>query len=157
MNWETDTKFNNIRLKRLAFLFVCLGLFCYISGFILNYPSVFASMDASIYVSQAWAYSQGSTSISVKDLFSNDHKAVFPGTYPAGTALLQVPFILLGGERGAVLASIMSLTASILILCKWMINEGCTPIYALLMLGYAPTLIMSRCETSLDSHGRDTA
>ena len=133
---------------KLAYRLVVLGLVIYVIGFVLYYPKVFASMDASVYVNQAWAYAQGKVTVSVKDALSDIERQVLPGTYPAGTPLLQAPFVFFGGERYAVLASVMSLAIAILILARWLREEGRSPIYALLMLGYAPTLVMARCELS---------
>lgn len=133
---------------KLAYLLVLVCLLSYLIGFFIYYPETFSSIDASLYVSQAWAYAQGKTTLLVKDVLSSNVLTVFPGTYPAGTSLLQVPFVFFGGERGAVLASVMSLVVSMLILARWLREEGRSPIYALLMLGYAPTLVMARCELS---------
>lgn len=129
-------------------IIICLsGLLFYSLGFFIFFPRTFVSYDASIYVTQAMTYLRGYTYVPLNDILHNSRK-ILPGTYPVGTPLLQMPFIYLLGIRYAVLASFFSLLFSMLILIKLLIDEGRSPLFSFLLLGYPPTLVFARCETS---------
>lgn len=108
----------------------------YTAGFTIFYPEVLASTDESLYIEQAIAFAGRAGSPGVVSEF------------PPGTSLLQAPFVLLGGWRAAVWASVLCLAVTLILLGRWLTDAGYRPAAALLFAAYAPTLVLGRTATS---------
>jgi len=64
--------------------------------------------------------------------------------YPLGTALLLAPFVAIGGSGAAHLATLLLLLIAVIVLMRWLEISGRSPLFALLVLGYPPTLVLGR-------------
>jgi hypothetical protein len=73
---------------------------------------------------------------------------VQPNLRPAGTPLLLVPLVLAGGWRAAFLLPLLCVIGSTLVLARWLHEEGRSPLFALLLLGYLPVLVLGRVAMS---------
>jgi 4-amino-4-deoxy-L-arabinose transferase-like glycosyltransferase len=71
-----------------------------------------------------------------------------PGTYSPGTAMLMAPSVSLFGWRGSFAISALSLAFAVLITAQWLKEEGRSPLFALIVLGFAPTLVLGRLAMS---------
>ena len=56
--------------------------------------------------------------------------------------------VALAGWRGAYVVPCLSLLAGVLLLGRWLQQEGRSPLFALLLLGYLPNLVMGRVAMS---------
>jgi 4-amino-4-deoxy-L-arabinose transferase-like glycosyltransferase len=87
-----------------------------------------------MYVEQAVAFAWGTVEAAI--------------AYPPGTSLLQAPFVVVGGWRAAVWASLLSLVIATLVIARWLRFDGYNPAFAVLFVGFAPTLVMARIASS---------
>lgn len=56
--------------------------------------------------------------------------------YPPGTALLETPFVCLGGWQAARWAAILSFIFIVVVLARWLEEERLNPLFALLFTAY---------------------
>jgi 4-amino-4-deoxy-L-arabinose transferase-like glycosyltransferase len=126
----------------LAFVLV------YACGLALYWPRIFSISDEASYVRQAVAFAHGTGTVAVAVPFSSSPQAVTPSTYPGGTSAFLVPFVLLGGWRVAAAGAFVALVLTLLILRRWLREEGRSPGFILLMLGYPAVLVLSRTAMS---------
>lgn len=138
--WSDNVKF--------AYGIVLACLLIYLGGFLAFYPRAVIVADEGLYIGQARAFAQGRLKVPVADVLTGQETLVSPSEYPAGTSLLQAPFVFLGGWRSAALASLLSLIATILLLARWLREEGRSPLFALLVLAYPPVLVLGRVAMS---------
>lgn len=123
-------------------------LLCYVIGFALFLPAAFAVVDEGLYVAQAVAFARGERSLPRTDPITGAVSVEPVSTYPIGTALLQTPFVRIGGWRAAAGASVVALLVTVLVLAKWLRETGADPQFALLFLLYAPVLVLGRIAMS---------
>lgn len=62
--------------------------------------------------------------------------------------MLMAPWVALFGWRGAFAIPVLSLALSILITARWLRGEGPSTLFALLILGFAPSLVLGRVAIS---------
>jgi hypothetical protein len=123
-------------------------LLLYSIGFLVFYPRASTNFDELSYVRQAAAFAAGHTAVDTVNPFTGSHQQVFPYDYPPGTAAFMTPFVWLGGWRGAFLLGLVSVLACVLFTAKWIVDSGGSPLWALVILGFAPTLVMARTAMS---------
>jgi hypothetical protein len=123
-------------------------LFLYVVGFICFYPRALTNFDEVSYVRQAVTFSAGSSTVDTIDPYTGQHQKVHPSDYPPGTSALMTPFVWLGGWRGAFLLGLLAAVACVLFTAQWIGESGGSPLYALLVLGFVPTLVMARVAMS---------
>jgi hypothetical protein len=104
--------------------------------------------DEAEYLSAATAYSRGVTHLTWRDGLTGEAKTRPAGLYPAGTGLVEAPFVRLLGPRGAPLASLLAYLATALLLVAWLRSARAPLIYSLLYIGYLPALALSRVGMS---------
>jgi hypothetical protein len=129
---------------RGRFAVIALPLGAFILGLAAFPPVVTLVTDESNYIRQAKAYADGHTRVQVRDGLTWEVKDELPSPYPPGTSLVQVPFVLALGWKGAAWASALALVVTVLVLCLWLRDLGLPPAFALLTLFYVPTLVLSR-------------
>jgi 4-amino-4-deoxy-L-arabinose transferase-like glycosyltransferase len=134
--------------RRLAFLAVLLALAVYAAAFLGHYPSVATNDDEARYLRQATLLLQGTQTASWIDPLTGETVERRPSEYPVGTAALMAPFVWLLGERGAWLAPFLSLVLGVLCTARWLADEGRSPLFALVVLGFPATLVLGRVAIS---------
>jgi hypothetical protein len=123
-------------------------LLLYVVGFLGFYPRALTNFDEVSYVRQAVSFAAGSATVDAIDPLTGQHQRIHPSDYPAGTSLLMVPFVWLAGWRGAFLLGLLALAACTLITARWIAQSGDSPLYALIVLGYLPAMVMARTGMS---------
>jgi len=123
-------------------------LLLYVVSFAAFYPLVMVNDDESEYIRQTRLLLAGTSSIVQVDPFNGEQVEVTPGTYPLGTSLLSAPFVALAGWRGSFLPSCLSLVAAVLLTAAWIRHERRPPVFALILLGFPPALVMGRVAMS---------
>lgn len=116
--------------------------------FLFLWPRAPLVSDEADYLSAATAYGRGVTHITWRDGLTGEAKTRPAGLYPAGTALVEAPFVRLLGPRGAPLASLLAYLATALLLVAWLRRARAPLIYSLLYIGYLPALALSRVGMS---------
>jgi 4-amino-4-deoxy-L-arabinose transferase-like glycosyltransferase len=123
-------------------------LAAYAVGFLLFPPRVLLVVDEFQYVGQALAFARGSLSLPDADpLIPPTHLAV-ASNYPPGTSLLQAPFVVIAGWRGAMLLSLISVILATLITMRWLREQGREPAFALLVPAFFGVAFFGRLAMS---------
>jgi len=129
-----------------ALLIALLGL--YSITFLFYYPSVITVSDEGNYIREARLLLEGTTAQMRPDAFTGEIRAVTTILYPLGTALLMAPFVWLVGWQGAFASSLVCLVLGVLVTARWLQESGRSPLFAGLVLGYPPALVMGRIAMS---------
>jgi hypothetical protein len=124
------------------------GFALYAAALVVYWPNVCVVSDESFYVRQARAFADGSATIAVKDPWTGSDQRIQPSPYPPGTSALQAIFVRIGGWRAAVVASLISLLAVLLVLMCWLRDQGYSPYWAILFLAYPPLICQARVAMS---------
>jgi 4-amino-4-deoxy-L-arabinose transferase-like glycosyltransferase len=120
----------------------------YTAGFLIWFPTALSVTDEAHYVSGALALVRAA-STGVLDAFTGAAMTgEAPTTYPAGTALLQAPFVGLFGWHAAALASVMAVCLVAAVLWRWLRESGRSAAPVWLWLGFPPVLGMGRLAMS---------
>jgi len=120
----------------------------YAIGFLLFFPIALTNYDEVCYVRQAVVFASGHSTVSVLDPLTGLRNQIFPSNYPPGTSALMVPFVWLWGWRGTFAFGLMALGACIFFTARWIAESGRSPLFALVILGYLPSLAMVRTAMS---------
>src|SRR5438045_3153429 len=108
---------------------VYASLLAYAIGFALFPPRVFLVVDEERYVSQAVAFSHGGRTISGAEAPGARPSRALTD-FPPGTALLQTPFVLIGGWRAAAMLSVLALCVATLVTARLLRENGYDPGFA---------------------------
>ncbi len=127
---------------------VWLACGLYAVGFFLFYPNATVNDDEGMYLRQAEMVLRGETTMPIVDPLTGETIDHNPSLYPIGTAVLMAPAVAAFGRSGAYLLPLAGLLVSVLLLARWLYESGRSPIFALLLLGYPPTLVMARVAMS---------
>jgi hypothetical protein len=133
---------------RFAWRIVLAVLLIYVASFAVFHPVVVTNMDEAAYVRLAQFLSEGSTRGRQMDPFTGRWMDVLPSTYAVGTAALMTPFVWAGGWRGAFAVPLLGLVLGVILTAHWIAGEKRSPLFALLAVGFLPTLVMSRVAMS---------
>lgn len=133
---------------RRAWRVLLVACLLYVVGFLAFYPTAITNDDESMYVRQTLLVLEGTSVIPKVNPLTGAIAYYRPSTYPYGTALSMAPAVALFGWRGAYLVPCLALVGGVLLLGRWLEQEGRSPLFALLMLGYAPALVMGRVAMS---------
>jgi hypothetical protein len=136
-----------IRLRKQMLIVSCI-LLSYAVGFVCFYPGALTNFDEVSYIRQAVTFANGSTTVDTIDPFTGSHQKTHPSDYPPGTSALMTPFVWVGGWRGAYGFELLALMACVLFTARWIAESGGSPLFALIILGYPPTLVMARTGMS---------
>ena len=120
----------------------------YAIAFAACYPSAITVSDEGNYIRESRLLLAGTTKLERPDAFSGEMRAVQTILYPIGTALLMAPFVWLAGWQGAFVSSFLCLLVGVLVTARWLQDEGRSPLFAALILGFPPTLVMARVAMS---------
>ena len=91
---------------------------------------------------------EGTSSVPKLNALTGETEDFYPSRYPYGTALTMALPVALAGWRGGYIVPCFSLLAGVLLFGYWLRQEGRSPLFALLLLGYPPALVMGRVAMS---------
>ncbi|MBN8610221.1 MAG: hypothetical protein J0L92_06540 [Deltaproteobacteria bacterium] len=122
----------------------------YALGFLLWLPSAHAvaTSDEASYLGQAALFARGQLEASLPALGGGEPVSEPVSDYPVGTSLLAAPFVALGGLSWGRLPSLVSLLGATALTAWVLRRRGKDPRYALLVLGYLPSLVLGRVTMS---------
>ncbi len=123
-------------------------LLLYAISFAVFYPRVATNSDETQFIAQARLMLEGTVAATVTDPFTGKTFQSWAATFPVGTAALMTPFIAAFGWRGAFVVPWLGLVLAVVITARWLQQEGRSPGFALLILGFPPTLVMGRVAMS---------
>ena len=138
-HWPSDRSAS----RRVAAL-----LALYVVSFALFYPNAVTNTDETGYLNQAQLMLRGESTFTKIDPISGVSKTENPTNYAPGTGLLMAPFIAVFGWRGSFVIGVLCLALSVLFTARWLRDEHRSPLFALVILGFAPTLVMARLAMS---------
>ena len=133
---------------RVQWGLIVLVMLSYVAAFLWWYPPTIINMDESAYVRQAYLLLDGRSTADVLNLFTGETTSIRPSNFPPGTAALLALFVAVGGWKVAFLASFCALLATVLITARWLVADGRSPLFALLIAGFPPALAFGRMTTS---------
>ncbi|HYV98859.1 MAG TPA: hypothetical protein VE967_15500 [Gemmatimonadaceae bacterium] len=123
-------------------------LVCYVIALAVFPPAAFTVADEGLYVAQAVAFASGSRTVRTLNPLTGVETRAPVARYPVGTALIQTPFVWLGGWRAAPWASACALAFAVLVLGAWLRAMGYGPAFALLLFAYPSALVLGRVGMS---------
>lgn len=127
-----------------ARLALAVPLALYALGLLAFYPSTVTNDDEGCYLRQTQALLEGHVRDGRVDPVTGLVVEEPVASYPLGTAFLFAPFVWALGWRGAFLVPALALVAGVLLTARWLRDEGRSPIWALLVLGFPPALVLGR-------------
>ena len=130
--------------RRLAWRIVLAQCALYAVAFAAFYPQVATVDDEAMYLRQARLLLSGAPTVARIDPLTGAEEAFRPSTYAVGTAALFAPFLWAAGPRGAFVVPMLALLAGVLLTARWIADEGGSPLFALLALGFLPALVIGR-------------
>ena len=133
---------------RVAWAWIASLLALYGISFALFYPITVTNTDETGYLYLAQLMLKGSFNVTKVDPISGAVFSEPPTNYAPGTSMLMAPWVALFGWRGAFAIPVLSLALSILITARWLRDEGRSPLFALVILGFAPALVLGRVAVS---------
>src|SRR5688572_6146682 len=133
------------RLARRVVLALCA---LYTLSFLAFYPRAITNDDESLYLRQTMIILDGARGVSKIDPNTREAEVYTPSTYPPGTVLSMAPFVALAGWRGGYVVPLLSFLLAVILLARWLEDEGRSPLFALLLFGYPPVLVMGRVAMS---------
>ena len=119
-------------------------LAAYAAGFMAFPPRALLVVDESLYVSQAMAFAQGGRLLEGARILVPPDSVPWMSNFPPGTSLLQTPLVALGGWRAAAALSVLSLVIATLATMFTLRRTGAPPAFALLVPGFAGSLLFGR-------------
>jgi hypothetical protein len=120
----------------------------YLAAFALFYPRAPTNDDESRYVVQAAVFLQGATTLAQIDALTGERIRFWPSRYPVGTSVALMPFVRAAGTAGAFALPAFSLLLGIVFTALWLREEGRSPAWALLVLGFPSCLVLGRVAMS---------
>jgi hypothetical protein len=133
---------------RRAWRIVLALLAIYVVGFAIFHPRVVVNVDESQYLRQTLLLLEGRSTLEIMDPLTGESIERLPSTYPIGTAVLMAPWVAAFGWRGAFVVAPIALVLAVVLLARLLRDEGRSPAFALLLLGFVPTLVMGRVAMS---------
>jgi hypothetical protein len=124
------------------------GVLIYPAGLLCFFPDVVIQLDEARYLQMAYAFSKGSPCLNEIDPLSGEVWCKRSSRFLPGTSALLAPAIALFGWRGAYLVSALALAAATLCTALWLREARRSPLFALLVLGYLPSLVLGRVAQS---------
>jgi 4-amino-4-deoxy-L-arabinose transferase-like glycosyltransferase len=131
----------DLRIVAAAVLIYLLGLACF-------YPASTVITDEVGYLEPAYAFSQGSVCLEKISALSGEVYCRPSGGYLPGTSAVMAPFVALFGWRGAYLVPALAVAVATLCTASWLRAAGRSPLFALMVLGYPPLLVLGRTAMS---------
>jgi hypothetical protein len=127
---------------------VVAGVLIYLIGLLFFLPDVITLSDEGRYLEAAYAFSHGSLCLEGIDPLSGELTCAQTSRYLPGTSAMLAPFVALFGWRGAFVVPALALAAATLGTALWLRAAGRSPLFALMVLGYLPLLVLGRVAQS---------
>ena len=127
---------------------IALLLAIYGVAFVSFYPQTVTNKDEILYIRQAHFYAAGQTSAEKEYPVTGEMMSVQPSRYPVATSLMMIPFIETFGWKGAFMVPFIGLFIGVLVTARWIREEGLSPLFALVIIGYPSSLVFGRVATS---------
>jgi hypothetical protein len=127
---------------------VVAGVLIYLVGLLCFFPDVITQHDEARYLEMAYAFSKGSPCLDDVDPLSGRVRCVPGAQFLPGTSALMALPVTLFGWRGAYLVPALALAAATLCTALWVREAGRCPLFALMVLGYLPSLVLGRVAQS---------
>jgi hypothetical protein len=127
-------------------------LLLYLVFFAFFYPDTPTNDDEAQYLRQSVLLLEGRSTITFVDPLTGKEYEKTPSTYSMGAPLLMAPFVKLFGIEGAYLVPLLSLLIAAALTARWLQDEGRSPAFAAVFLGFPATLVMGRvCMSDMPS------
>jgi len=137
---------------RFGWRVVVVLLLVYAVFFAFFHPDTPTNDDESQYLRQTVLLLEGRSTITVVDPLTGKAWEKTPSTYSVGTAFLMAPFVRVFGIEGAYLVPLLSLLAAVALTARWLQDEGHSPAFAAVFLGFPPALVLGRvCMSDVPS------
>ncbi len=120
----------------------------YTVSFFAFYPQLATNDDEARYIRQARLMLEGTTTATWEDPLTGEILKKQPSKYPVGTAALIAPFLWAFGEPGAWLPPFLSLLVAVVCTARWLADDGRSPLYSLLVLGFPAVIVLGRVSIS---------
>ena len=138
-----------LRTRRGAWIAVGLLVGLYVATFFVLYPEDVTVTDEAAYVRQAMMLLRFNEPVQVTHPFTYETIELAPKIrFPLGTAVILAPFLLAGGLAAVFLLPLLSTLLATGLTARWIAEENRSPLFALLLLGFPPALVMSRVAMS---------
>jgi hypothetical protein len=131
----------DLRIVAAAVLAYLVGLACF-------YPADTVIDDEVTYLEQAYAFSNGSTCLGHIRALRDEVSCRPHDRYLPGLSAVMAPFVALFGWRGAYLVPALAVAVATLCTASWLRAAGRSPLFALMVLGYPPLLVLGRTAMS---------
>jgi len=135
----------DVRFGRSVVLAVCA---IYAILFLFFYPNAITNDDESMYLRGAQVMLEGRASMSKLDALTGETVEDVVSKYPIGTSTMMAPFVAVAGWKGGFVVPFLCLMGGVLVLARWLQEEGRSPLWALLVLGNPVALVMGRVAMS---------
>ena len=136
-----STSARDIRIVAAAVLIYLVGLACF-------YPADTVIGDEVNYLEPAYAFANGSTYLEQIRTLTGEVSCRPSGRYLPGASAMMASFVALFGWRGAYLVPALAVAVATLCTAFWLRTAGRSPLFALMVLGYPPILVLGRTAMS---------
>jgi fluoride ion exporter CrcB/FEX len=138
-----------LHTRRGAWIAVGLLVGLYVATFFVLYPEDVTVTDEAAYVRQAMMLLRFNEPVQFTHPFTYELIDLAPKIrFPLGTAVILAPFLWAGGLAAVFLVPLLSTLLATGLTARWIAEENRSPLFALLLLGFPPTLVMSRVAMS---------
>jgi hypothetical protein len=127
---------------------VVAGVLIYLVGLLCFFPDVITQHDEARYLEMAYGFANGAPCLDHVDPLSGEVSCTPGSRFLPGTAALMAPPVALFGWRGAYLVPALAVAVATLCTALWLREAGRSPLFALMVLGYLPTLVLGRVAQS---------
>jgi hypothetical protein len=133
---------------RAATRWIAALLALYALSFAVFYPATLTNTDETGYLYLAQLIVKGDFTVTKIDPRDGAMISEPITNYPPGTSILMAPWIALLGWRAAFLIPAISLLVAVLLTARWLRDEQRSPLFALLVLAFVPSLVLGRVAIS---------
>ena len=120
----------------------------YALAFVAFYPIVITVDDEAAYLRHARIVLEGRATVTKLNALTGETVDHSVSEYPVGTAAMLAPFVAVAGWKGAFVVPLLCLMGGVLVLSRWLQEEGYSPLWSLLVLGDPAALVMGRVAMS---------
>ncbi len=123
---------------------LAVPLVVYVAGFFAYLPKGAVNTDEAAYMGQARSLAERRVDVEGLDPLTCRPQPRRPSPFSAGTSALQSHLVRIGGWQAAAVLSPLALVVAVVTLGFWLRREGFSPLFALLLITFPPTLVAGR-------------